>query len=716
MKFSLIEFENYIFVLFFLIFTKIFQCSHIGINDLNINELSINERGIHERNINELSINETAQTQSQRYLKYNQHENEDSIHVLNIKTGNSIINNFIGFLLKIQNVLVNNMMEGFDLYGNELIKGQDCEIGPNHFLCKKFGNESEVFRKFGGLLLSEENNHYIEDTNPHPPYSMSRLGGVNFCRIKDLLRNSHKKKSSSSNFNNNLIITEESNNIALQRKLSKESVQFWSNPMNSMNPISAYKLKNSFPNLHKNLKEKSQFVLAELLVVDLLLGAFPNLKDENCSLIESAGDAAGLGLLLFLLHVDDLPGYSILLKEFIKLMSEFGGIEFFSNENSIETLKRSILLEKLFVVSVQSSFIFTLQVFFHFELVNFNDEETLKFILKSTKDHVVIKRFFDYFDLNSLITNENFNFDFELIGDEFRKVPLIHYLLNEYPQYLLILFEESIYQINWFIGEFGEEIGGRSLIWRLLNLKEEISNSFSPNSSSLKHFNKRKLIKEIFSRFGNESIKTHINPNRDLIDEAFEEEFEEKVIKWFAESCLYWEMDDLMISGFMRRILGIWQNEKLLEINEKSINERCYNDNEKCTEIEIINENFRFKEREKGHGIFKFFLLNCKNSNSIELINVLQECFQFLSENLIINSNDNKKFKSSKLKFIHSININLFSSNYKKQSTNPIDNPKNCANLKLMKEMIKRLEIIQVSSGYSDYVEEILSTWRKLCD
>ena len=168
-------------------------------------------------------------------------------------------------------------------------------------------------------------------------------------------------------------------------------------------------------------------------------------------------------------------------------MSEFGGIEFFANENSIETFERAILLEKLFVLSVQSNFIFTLQVFFHFELVHFN-EATLKFILKSTKDHVVIKRFFDSFDLNSMITNENF--EYELI--EFKEVPLVHYLLHEYPEYLLLLFEyeESIYRINWLIGEFGEELGGRNFLWRLLNLKEaDILNPFSPNYSSLKHFN-----------------------------------------------------------------------------------------------------------------------------------------------------------------------------------------------------------------------------------
>lgn len=293
---------------------------------------------------------------------------------------------FIQNLIKTNDV-VDVDMRYFDFYGNELER-PDLSLDKKDAVCLRTGNDSELFRRFAGLLLrggSFDDNVVMWD----------------FWRVDQLKALYYDKESES----------ESDNDHYYDDKIKTNSQETLMN----------------FPKM--NIESEERRELAEGFIFDLVLTLVPGMRGTR---VEDSEDIAGILLLLFLTRVEDFNGYFEEFEEFYGLMRSFA-YDNFELTKMARGISSAGLIEELFQLAVKLDLPYTLELFYVLELVDFEDESVFKFVVNEARCPVVLNRFFDFVPWKS-------NTD---------GVPKIHYIYENHRLFLGMLFEYEPSRVNW---------------------------------------------------------------------------------------------------------------------------------------------------------------------------------------------------------------------------------------------------------------------------
>lgn len=486
----------------------------------------------------------------------------------------------------------------YDLYGNYLGPA-DCTLPVNHFFCKRQVNNSDYFRRFAGLLMSQERSEKLKD--------VGSFGSYAFFRLNELKNRYYKGKADA------VAVDEASSTFSveeadLDRLKSIESFNFWNSPrvMNKGPEIKypdsykqyCHKLKKMFPLLYENVATEEKMLLAELLIVDVMYLFFPNLR--GCP-IDYSADISGMMILLFLVQVDDLEGYANEFIDYYKLMQNFAGafpFELPSMRGNSVSLNKLKLLEELFRLSVDLDMPYTLELFYSLELVDVESENLMKFILNESNCPLVINRFLDLVPWQKDFINPH-------------QMSRVHFIYENYPGLLMMLYEYEPMRIDWTVGEFGSELGGRTILGRMLLAgKNSLFADDGKDSLPVYITDAKELLSEFLTSIGEDRtlLLTHRNPDRDLLDECLKSESENKLESFSFNSSIamlseYYECSKLScekISEFIGRIVDIWSSDP--------------------------------KSSDLHSTIFKFLLKKCECECSREVFPKLKEAFEYLSQ------------------------------------------------------------------------------------
>ena len=454
----------------------------------------------------------------------------------------NVLNTIFRFDFKINN---------FDFHGNEIDR-PDLTLEKGHLLCHKTGNNSKVFRKFAGLI--NESSKYF-----------------NFWRVDELKARYYKESRSVQSLGEQA-----------QPLVSLDSPDF---------KQSSHKLNNNFPNVFKPERLSSlQLELADLFVADLLLTVIPSIQS---TLIDYPADVSGILLLLFLKQIEDFEGYFEEFREFYDLMQRFASCAFELPAISSGTVNPKILIEELFQLAVRLDLPYTLEVFYAMELIDFGDCLLFKFVLETAHCPVVINRFFDFVDWNSLIDG----------------IPKIHFVYENYGEYLAILFEYQATRINWR----AVDDKGLTLLGKIL---PGLTNSVFSEGKSTRKNSSRSLLKAFLSHVTpKESSGTFLTDEKDILMACYDNETEG--FRLLAEYADCANGINLIIEDYLKRILRNWKINDLINLVK----------------------------------VFKFLVKKTERSDSKIIIPILMEAFDFFNERLsketIIDSDSRSTSRNS---------------------------------------------------------------------
>ena len=490
-------------------------------------------------------------------------------------------------------------LNNFDFHGNEIDR-PDLTLEKGHLLCHKTGNNSKVFRKFAGLInesskyfnfwrVDELKARYYKESRSVQSLGAQPLGaqplGAHHLGAQSLVAHSLGTHSLGTH------------SLGAQ-SLGAQSLgtqSLGAHPLGSLDipdfKQSSHKLNNNFPNVFKPESLSSvQLELAELFVADLLLTVIPSIQS---TLIDYPADVSGILLLLFLKQIEDFEGYFEEFREFYDLMQRFASCAFELPAISSGTVNPKILIEELFQLAVRLDLPYTLEVFYAMELIDFGDCLLFKFVLETAHCPVVINRFFDFVDWNSLIDG----------------IPKIHFVYENYGEYLAILFEYQATRINWR----AVDDKGLTLLGKIL---PGLTNSVFSEGKSTRKNSSRSLLKAFLSHVTTkESSGTFLTDEKDILMECYDNETEG--FRLLAEYVDCTNGIHLVIEDYLKRILRNWQ------INDV---------------VNLVK-------------VFKFLVKKTERSDSKIIIPILMEAFEFFNERLsketIIDSDSRSTSRNS---------------------------------------------------------------------
>lgn len=420
----------------------------------------------------------------------------------------------------------------FDFHGNEIDR-PDLTLEKGHFLCYKTGNVSLLFRKFAGLI--KESSYYI-----------------NFWRVDELKARYYPIRERQDNHH-------QDNHQDYHQDNHQDSYYH-----QDLHPKLAM--------LPELLLSDEKLILAESFVIDLALTVIPSLQG---SLIDFPADLAGILILMFLKHVDDFEGYYEDFKEFYFLMQKFASLNF-----ELTTVTRSLgassIIEELFQLAVKLDLPYTLEVFYAMDLVDFGNNRLLKFVLETACCPLVINRFFDFIPWNDGLIDG---------------IPKIHFVYENYSEYLEFLFEYESARINWRVVD---DTCNLTVLGKLLpNISKTV---FSEGNSIVKN-SSRVLLKEFLSHpTPKESAGTFITAEKDILMKCYENELEGlRLLVEYADNVV--DIQNV-IEDYLMRVFHFWKS----------------NDS-----VNLIK-------------IFKYLVK--KNNNSTIIFPLLIEAFDFFNERL----------------------------------------------------------------------------------
>lgn len=389
----------------------------------------------------------------------------------------------------------------FDFHGNE-INRPDLTLEKGHPLCLKIGNDSEIFRKFAGLIKNEVSNHF------------------DFARVDEL---------------KSIYYSSTSKLESLAARSSEAAPDIIPSPPSSLPKHLEY--------LTGTTREQSN--LTESFVFDLLLTVIPSIQG---TLIDCPADMAGILIFMFLWQVEDFEGYFDEFREFYGLLRGFASSDDFDLPAVLTKIVPSkVLIEHLFRLAVKLNLPYTLEVFYNMDLIDFGNCRLLSFVLETADCPVVISRFFDFVPWN----------DGALIDG----IPKIHFVYENYSEYLGILFDyEVAIKIDWrCVDENGQ---GRTLLGKLLsNLTKSV---FNEGQSSQRNPN-RLLLKEFLSHeVLRERAGAYITAEKDILMECYENEAEGlRLLAEYLDNTLYIEA---LMEDYLMRILQNWKAAEVVNL------------------------------------------------------------------------------------------------------------------------------------------------------
>lgn len=423
-------------------------------------------------------------------------------------------------------------MARFDFYGNELVS-PDLSIPKDHEICIRTGNDSKIFRKFVGIIFNSES-------------------AINwdFRRIDQL----------------------KAHYYADTDKVSDADIN--ESRVNHSNTYES-RVKRNFPKVfEREYFGFEQLKLAEFLIVDLLLTLIPSIKG---TLIDNSADLVGILVLIYLRNVKDFEEEYF--EEFYGLMQKFASGHFFllpSISNS-RIPNRKILLEELFQLAVQSHLPYTLELFYALELVDFQHNSIIKFVLETAKCPLVINRFFDFISWNEKISG----------------IPKIHYIYENYEMFLEMLFEYEASRIDWRV----VDERGRTLLGRLLtSLSQGIFSEEHPEITNFHRIILKNFLSHVTPR---ESAGTFISSGeKDILMKCFENEMDGlRLLALYFDNCS--EVSHV-IENYLKRIIGKWKETCLIN----------------CVKV------------------FKFLIKKVDSCDSKNILSILEEAFNCKNVNL----------------------------------------------------------------------------------
>lgn len=299
------------------------------------------------------------------------------------------------------------------------------------------------------------------------------------------------------------------------------------------------------PDNHKDLHPKlamlpelllsdEKLILYESFVIDLILTVIPSLQG---SLIDLPADLAGILILMFLKQVDDFEGYYEDFKKFYLLMQKFSSFSF-----ELTTVTRclgvSSIIEELFQLAVKLDLPYTLEVFYAMDFVDFGNNKLFKFVLETARCPLVINRFFDFIPWNDGLIDG---------------IPKIHFVYENYSEYLKFLFEYEPSRINWRVVD---DTCNLTLLGKLLpNISKTV---FSEGNSMVKN-SSRILLKEFLSHpTPKESAGTFITAEKDILMECYENELEGlRLLVEYADNVV--DIQNVIEDYFMR-VFHFWKS------------------------------------------------------------------------------------------------------------------------------------------------------------
>ena len=394
----------------------------------------------------------------------------------------------------------------FDFFGNEISLRPDRILPVDSDICLEIGNTNLNFRKIAGLILPVDEAETVECSE-----DMWALMIWPFDRVNELKKRFYYPRGT--------------------------SVGGSADNLNGASPPSFFPLLDDSNERVQRLNE---------FCVDLVRIVLPNMKG---SLLDHTVDAAGIFMFLTVNFTLDLEGYFDQVREFYGILKDliYGHFEIKGLEEEL-FVDRSSLLEELFKFAVTNDLSYTLELFYALDMVEFSGD-LLQFVVKNSFCPVLLNRFFDFIDWKGVMHVPEIRIT--------TPVSRLHFLYEEFPGYVKMLYEYEGTQIDWSIAEVPGESGSRTILGKILRSLTEQNSAFN---EAIDDSNLRQLLRELLVKAEVPRVISR-TPVRDLLDECFEKEFIglKKLNEYF--DAVPSRFIDGILAEYLGRIVEIWRFE-----------------------------------------------------------------------------------------------------------------------------------------------------------